>query len=61
MRTDNRDLFTYSLISFSTHGYKLIDISLDLHSDNMPEITTEYEDRFSKKNMPIYFVECIKD
>ena len=61
MRTDNRDLFTYSLISFSTYGYKLIDISLDLHSDNMPEITTEYEDRFSKKNMPIYFVECIKD
>ena len=61
MRTDNKDLFTYSLVSFSTNGYMLIDISLDLHNDNMPDITTEYEDKFSKKDMPIYFVECVKD
>ena len=61
MRTDNKDLFTYSLVSFSTNGYILIDISLDLHNDNMPDITTEYEDKFSKKDMPIYFVECVKD
>ncbi len=61
MRTDNKDLFTYSLVSFSTNGYKLVDISLDLHSDNMPDITTEYEDRFSSKDMPIYYVECIKE
>ena len=61
MRTDNKDLFTYSLVSFSTNGYKLVDVSLDLHKDNMPDITTEYEDRFSKNDMPIYFVECTKD
>ena len=61
MRTDNKDLFTYSLVSFSTNGYMLIDISLDLHNDNMPDITTEYEDKFSKNDMPIYFVECVKD
>ncbi len=60
MRTDNRDLFQYSLISFSKHGYQFEEISFDLHADNMPMITTEYEDRFSNKNMPIYYVKCIK-
>ena len=60
MRTDNRDLFQYSLISFSKHGYQLDELSFDLHFDNMPLVTTEYEDRFSSKDMPIYFVKCIK-
>ena len=61
MRTDNRDLFQYSLVSFSEFGYTLEEVSLDLHTDNMPEITTEYEDKFSKDGMPIYFVMCNKD
>lgn len=60
MRTDNRDLFTYSLVSFSNNGYIFDQISLDLHHDNMPLITTEYEDKFSDLNMPIYFVSCRK-
>ena len=60
MRTDNRELFQYSLISFSNHGYNIEDISLDLHQDNPPEITTEYEDRFSNKGLPIYYVLCKK-
>ncbi len=61
MRTDNRDLYTYSLVSYSEFGYILRDVYLDLHSDNMPLITTEYEDKFSKQDMPIYFVRCTKD
>ena len=61
MRTDNRGLFQYSLVSFSENGYILRDLSLDLHKDNMPLITTEYEDKFSNLDMPIYFVECTKD
>ncbi len=61
MRTDNRDLFQYSLVSYSTHGYTLEDVSLDLHNDNMPLITTEYEDKFSGKGMPIYYVKCTKE
>ena len=60
MRTDNKDLYTYSLLSFSNYGYILNDISLDLHHDNMPDITTEYEDKFSELNMPIYYVKCVK-
>jgi tRNA (guanine-N7-)-methyltransferase len=60
MRTDNRDLFQYSLVSFSEYGYTLNKVSLDLHKDDMPLITTEYEDKFSSNNMPIYYVECSK-
>ena len=61
MRTDNRDLFQYSLVSFSEFGYTLEKVSLDLHTDDMPEITTEYEDKFSSEGIPIYYVMCNKD
>ena len=57
MRTDNRDLYIYSLESFSEYGYILRDISFDLHfTDSSDLITTEYEDKFSSKGMPIYHV-----
>ena len=57
MRTDNRDLFVYSLLSFSEYGYVLRKFSLDLHSEDIDNlITTEYEDKFSDKGMPIYAV-----
>ena len=61
MRTDNEDLFCYSLMSFSEARYVFKNLTLDLHreaDDNL--ITTEYEDRFSSKGMPIYSVEAIK-
>lgn len=61
MRTDNSDLYTYSLVSFSNFGYTLEEVSLNLHRDNMPLITTEYEDKFSNLDMPIYYVKCSKD
>lgn len=61
MRTDNQDLFQYSLVSFSTFGYTLEEISFDLHKDNKPLITTEYEDKFSNEDLPIYFVRCRKE
>lgn len=61
MRTDNQGLYTYSLVSFSENGYVLKKISFDLHRDDMPLITTEYEDKFSKDGLPIYYVECSKD
>ncbi len=56
MRTDNKDLYIYSLISFSEHGYKLKEISFDLHNDKKDLITTEYEDKFTSLNLPIYAV-----
>ena len=55
LRTDNKDLFTYSIETLSNHDYYINNVSLDLHNDSEEElITTEYEDKFSKENMPIY-------
>ena len=57
MKTDNRDLYIYSLESFSNYGYVLSDISFNLHEVENPEIiTTEYECKFINKGQPIYSV-----
>ena len=61
MRTDNRDLYIYSLMSFSEYGYILKDISFDLHKDKEELITTEYEDKYSSMGMHIYSVVATKD
>lgn len=62
MRTDNQPLYIYSLESFSEYGYKLENISFDLHTTSEEElITTEYEDKFSNDGMPIYSVVARKD
>jgi tRNA (guanine-N7-)-methyltransferase len=61
MRTDNQGLYIYSLMSYSENGYVLSDITFDLHSDSKEVlITTEYEDKFSGKGMPIYAVVATK-
>ena len=60
-RTDNQDLYIYSLMSYSRKGYVLSDITFDLHEDKEELITTEYEDRFSNKGMPIYAVVATKN
>ena len=59
-RTDNQDLYIYSLMSYSENGYVLSDISFDLHKDKEDLITTEYEDKFSNRGMPIYSVVATK-
>jgi tRNA (guanine-N7-)-methyltransferase len=59
-KTDNRGLFEYSLESFNENGWKLSNISLDLHKDleKYPfNITTEFEDKWSKLG-PIYRLEA---
>lgn len=61
MKTDNRHLFEYSIKSFTDYGYKINDISLDLHSDNkLDNIETEYEKKFASKGMVIYYMEVTK-
>ena len=57
-KTDNRDLFEYSLKSFSEYGLLLTEVSLDLHnSDPKGNIMTEYEEKFSALGQPIYRAE----
>lgn len=56
-KTDNRNLFEFSVISLVNNGYKLEDLSLDLHnSDRENIIMSEYEKKFVSKNNVIYYL-----
>lgn len=62
MKTDNRNLFEYSIKSISSNGYKIKDIFLDLHNSNIPNIiTTEYEEKFISMGNIIYRMDIYKD
>lgn len=58
MKTDNRKLFEYSIKSLTDYGYRIKDISLDLHNDeNVDNIETEYERKFVNLGYPIYRID----
>ncbi len=58
MKTDNRKLFEFSIISFIDHGYKIKNISLNLYEDDLTDnVKTEYEEKFSSMGYPIYKIE----
>ena len=59
MKTDNKDLFAYSIESLSQNGYILHDVSLNLLEDEN-NITTEYEDKFRSKDICINKLQAIK-
>lgn len=59
-KTDNRKLFEFSLMSYSEKGYKIRDISLNLHEDEKDNIETEYERKFTSLGYPIYMIEVYK-
>lgn len=54
MKTDNEDLFIYSLETLSNKGYALSDISFDYHKTHSDIIMSEYEERFSKEGKNVY-------
>ena len=60
LKTDNRNLFEFSLLNFNYKKYEFKRISLDLHRDNIEyNIETEYEIKFKEKT-PIYLIEVSK-
>ncbi len=52
-KTDNRELFEYSLVSIQNFGFKFLEVYLDLHKADVENVVTEYEEKFSKYG-PIY-------
>ncbi len=52
-KTDNRELFEYSLVSMQNFGVEFLNVYLDLHKTNVFNVVTEYEAKFSEKG-PIY-------
>lgn len=58
-KTDNRKLFEFSLNSFCAEGFKLQNITLDLHDSGFEgNVITEYEQRFIDLGQPIYRLEA---
>lgn len=53
-KTDNRALFEFSLEEFSANGFLLDGVTYDLHATDLPNIQTEYEEKFSAAGMPIH-------
>lgn len=55
-KTDNRNLFDFSLEQIEIAGWKLRDVNFDLHHSELLEgnIMTEYEEKFVKEGKPIH-------
>ena len=60
MKTDNIDLFAYSIVSLNENGYKIVDASLDLHKKEEFNVMTEYEKKFSEQGVKINYLKAIK-
>lgn len=61
-KTDNRDLFDFAVEELEPAGWKLKEVTYDLHNDskmNEGNIMTEYEEKFSSMGNPIckYIIE----
>ena len=59
-KTDNDNLFSYSLDSLKNYGYLIEEVSYDLHSTNIFNIMTEYEKKFSEQGIKIKYLKAVK-
>lgn len=58
-KTDNAPFFEFSLNSYCDNGFKMRNITFDLHNSKIEgNIITEYEAKFSSMGFPIYYVEA---
>lgn len=60
MKTDNIDLFNYSLESLTAYGYKIINMTNNLNCLDEDNIMTEYEEKFYKLGVKINKLEAEK-
>lgn len=60
-KTDNINLFAFSIESLSTYGYVLKNVTLDLYNNMIDgNVATEYEKRFNEKGVKICRLEAYK-
>lgn len=60
-KTDNKLLFAYSLITLNNKKYTFNNLNLDLNNSDIPNIKTEYEDKFIKEGITINYLDATKD
>ena len=59
-KTDNMHFFEYSVEKYSELGFRMQNVSLDLHNSGFEgNIVTEYEQRFLDLGQPIYRLEAV--
>ncbi len=59
-KTDNVGLFESSIVSLSTYGYTIEEISLDLASTGWENSLTEYEAKFMSEGIKINYLKATK-
>jgi tRNA (guanine-N7-)-methyltransferase len=59
-KTDNITLFASSIKNLNNYGYYFEEVSMDLENTNIPNIETEYENKFKNKGFKINYVKAIK-
>lgn len=52
-KTDNHDLFEWSLFQFPKAGYALSEVTRDLHANGVQGVMTDYEEKFHALGTPI--------
>lgn len=52
-KSDNHDLFEWSLFQFPKAGYTLSEVTRDLHSGGVQRVMTDYEEKFHLMGTPI--------
>ena len=52
-KTDNSDLFAYSVEQFTYCGYHLTELTHNLHKNGIKGIMTDYEEKFYKQGIEI--------
>lgn len=54
MKSDNKDLFEYSILEFQNYGWYLHEFSVDFRRNESDDVISEYERRFMNLGQPIY-------
>ncbi|MBR5329651.1 MAG: tRNA (guanosine(46)-N7)-methyltransferase TrmB [Firmicutes bacterium] len=52
-KSDNRDLYEYSLFQFPKAGFELSEVTRNLHENGIQGIMTDYEEKFHNMGTPI--------
>lgn len=55
-KTDNDNLYEFSLAEISASKFKIIEHCFDYHSGHIEKFFTGYERRFIEKQMPIHYI-----
>lgn len=58
LKTDSVSLFDFSLEEFAEYGWETVEMTRDLHNSpfQADNITTEYEEKFVARGLPIHYI-----